>query len=235
MTAVMAEALKPGEINLEALRACVEDLQSKVEKVSSSLADSRLRLQDLTAERSTLILPARSGKNTSAQKRLYAIDEQLSALNRDISDDQAALSELEAQLDAAQIDLERTEWESQRSSVRALLEERLNGKTGAAIQKAVDALVAALQSAAEKDEQAKAALLAFEPSLGRDLRPLSMAVFGRSRLAAWKLQRVLPVDSREFGHSRALDGKEFAEEDRNQYCRVIEALDGLKLVFRDRR
>ncbi len=235
MTAVTAEAPKASEVTLGTLRARVRELEDKVEKVRSSLACSRAEQENLTGERASLILPARSGKNASAQKRLYAIDEQLAGLNRDLCDDQAALSELETRLDAAQVDLEIREWETQRSTVRLLLEEGLKGQAGDAIQMAVDALLSALQAANEKDEEARAALVAFEPSLARDLRPLAMATHGRSRLAAWKLQRVLPVDTREFGNGRALAEKEFAEEDRNQYRRVLDALDGLKLVFRDRR
>ena len=102
MTAVMTEAPKTGEATLENLRARAGELEAKVENLRTSLADSRRRLESLTAERGSLVLPARSGKDASAQKRLYAIDEQLAVLKRDVADDGEALSELSAQFDSAQ-------------------------------------------------------------------------------------------------------------------------------------
>ena len=83
MTAVMTEAPKTGEATLENLRARAGELEAKVENLRTSLADSRRRLESLTAERGSLVLPARSGKDASAQKRLYAIDEQLAVLGVD--------------------------------------------------------------------------------------------------------------------------------------------------------
>ena len=118
MTAVMTEAPKTGEATLENLRARAGELEAKVENLRTSLADSRRRLESLTAERGGLVLPARSGKDASAQKRLYAIDEQLAVLKRDVADDGEALSELSAQFDSAQNDLERAEWECDRAAVR---------------------------------------------------------------------------------------------------------------------
>jgi len=231
MTAVIAEAGKPEETAFEDLRAFAEQAEKRVEKLTASLADSRLRRENLMAERGTLVLPARAEKNSAAQKRLLAIDEQLQALNRDIRDDEAALSYLAERLASAQQNVERAEWELKRAAVRKMITARLTGKTVAAIEKAVDALSEALSAAIDEDEAIRVAMLEFEPGLRREMKPLQMAGFERSRLAAWKLQGQLPVDTREFGNNQALRGREFADGDRQQYGQLLEALDRLELVF----
>jgi chromosome segregation ATPase len=231
MTAETTEARKSEEPALEDLNALADRAEKAVNKLSASLADSRRRRETLTAERGSLVLPARSQKDSSAQKRLYAIDEQLSVLDRDVRDDEAALSELNKQLSSARENLERAEWEAGRAGVRKMIEARLTGKTVTTVEKAVDALAAALQSATDEDQAIRVAMLKFEPSLSRETRPLQMAGFQRSRIAAWKLQNLIPVDTREFGHSRALADKKFADFDRQHYGELLQALDRLELVF----
>jgi chromosome segregation ATPase len=236
MTAVTTEVLKSEESTVEDLRTFADRAEKAVDKLSASLADSRLRRENLTAERGSLVLLARSQKDSGAQERLYAIDEQLSVLNRDIRDDEAALSELNKQLSSAQQSLERAEWEQRRSVVRKMVQGRLTGKTTAAIEKAVSALVAALQAAIDDDEAIKVAMLEFEPRLRRETKPLQTAGSQRSRLAAWKLRSVLPVDRREFGFNggyggRAFTKMQFADFDQRHFGELLEALDRLELVF----
>lgn len=227
----MTAVTKTKDTALEDLRTFADCADKEIRKLNASLVDSRRRQEDLTAERGSLVLPARSQKDGGAQKRLYAIDEQLSVLSRDIRDDEAALSELNSQLSSARQGLERAEWEQRRSGVRKLVEARLAGKKIAAIEKAVSELGVALQSAIDEDDAIKAAILEFEPGLRRETKPLQTAGFERSRLAAWKLRNVLPVDSREFGFSRAFADKQFADSDRRHYGELLDALDRLELVF----
>jgi len=231
MTAVMTEARKIEEPTLEDLRTFATRAEKAVERLSASLLDSQRRVENLTVERRDLVVPARSGRDARAQKRLNEIDEQLSILRRDNLDDETALTNLRAQLTQAQNNLERAEWELERASVRRMIKGRLEGKSIAAIQDAVDTLAKAMQTAKDEDEAINVAMLKFEPALCRDSRPLRMASTMRSLVAAYKLQKVLPVDTREFGSSRTFEEKSFAFFDHHYYDELIEALDRLELVF----
>lgn len=231
MTTTIVEGKENREAALDGLRAQATGLEQKVNELAESLATSRLRCENLIAERGSLVVAARSQKNNTAQKRLNAIDEQLIPLKRNIQDDGAALAELSAHLVLAQNDVERAEWELRRAAVRKLIEERLAGKTAGAIEKAVNVLENALRAAKDEDELILSAMVRFEPRLGRETRPLRMATFERARLAAYKLKDQLPVDSREFGYNQVLKGKEFGESDRRQYGELLQALDRLELVF----
>jgi len=82
----------------------------------------------------------RAQKNAAAQKRLAAIDEQLTILDREIADDETALAELRAQLTVAQNSIELAEWEGRRAVVRKMLVNRLSGAAAARLEKAAIAL-----------------------------------------------------------------------------------------------
>ena len=82
MTAAATAAPETSKPSLEDLRARAGELKEQVETLESSLASSRSKLQDLLTERSTLVVPAHSGKDQGAQKRLNAIDEQSAVLKR---------------------------------------------------------------------------------------------------------------------------------------------------------
>ncbi len=111
MTPTATAAPETSTTSPEDLRARVPDLKEQVEKLESSLASSRARLLNLLTERSTLVLPARSGKDRSAQKRLDSVDEQTPVLKRDIADDETALADLRREFVSAENAVELHEWE----------------------------------------------------------------------------------------------------------------------------
>ncbi len=231
MSTAIAKSGEIKETSLGELRARADGLESEVQKLEASLVASRLRQENLIAERGSLIVPARSQKNPDAQKRLRAIGEQSGPLAQDIADDEAALSELKGQLCSAEENLEREEWELQRTEVRRMLEARLKGKNLAAIEKAIRDLAVALQAAADEDEAVRVATLSFAPSLHREVSSLIKAGRERSRFAAWMLRDVLPVDTRELGNNQAWTGRGFGDTDRLFYGRMLASLDGLSLRF----
>lgn len=231
MTAVMTEARKNEEPTLEDLRTFADRAEKAVREHEASLANARCRRESLRAERGSLVHPARVQKDSKAQKRVYEIDEQVPALDRDIRDDETVLGDMKRRLSLAQQNLERAEWELKRSAVRKMVEARLSGNSVAAIEKAVKALATALQSAIDEDEAIRVAALNFTPHLVRDLRYLQMAGLDRSRLAAFKLQNALPIDMQAVGFGRALADRQFTDSDRQQYGEILKAIDRLELVF----
>jgi chromosome segregation ATPase len=175
-------------------------------------------------------LPARSGKDASAQKRLYAIDEQLAVLKRDVADDGEALSELSAQFDSAQNDLERAEWECDRAAVRKLLTARIEGKTAAKLEKAANEFAEALKVAAEEDESIAAALVTFEPSLHQEAGDLKRRTRYRAQILSVKFVNLLCIDTTDARPSQ-LHGRDIREQDPVPFRAALEALDRLELVF----
>ena len=236
MTVATKEAPKAKDFaTLNDLRAFAEVEENRVETLKASLAEARMKRESLTAERDGLVMKARVEKDLGAQTRLNEIDGQLLTLNRDIGDDENVLKQLAEQLSSAQENLYRAEWEQGRSVVRKMIETRLTGKSVKAIEKAVEALNEALRAASNEDDAINAAMLEFEPGLAREMKPLQLAGSERSRLAAWKLRDVLPVDTREFPRGYRgewpLDGKTFAGSDQWQYEQLLKSLDRLELVF----
>jgi chromosome segregation ATPase len=230
MTAVMTEAPKTGEATLENLRARAGELEAKVENLRTSLADSRRRLESLTAERGSLVLPARSGKDASAQKRLYAIDEQLAVLRRDVADDGEALSELSIHLGSAQNELERAEWERDRDAVRKLLTARIEGKTAAKLEKVANEFAEALKAAAKEDESIAAALVTFEATLHGEAGDVRRRTRHRAQILSVKFVNLLCIDTTQARPSQ-LHGRDIREEDPVPFRAALEALDRLELVF----
>jgi chromosome segregation ATPase len=232
MTAVAAAAPETTDTSLGDLRARAGELKGQVEKLELSLGSSRGRLQELLAERSGLILPARSGNDRGAQKRLDAIDEQVPVLKRDLGLDEAALAELRAQLISAENAVELAEWEIRRAEVRERITARLTGKIDAAIEKAVDSLAAALKAAQDEDESIAAAVASFVPALGREVRTTQRSAgSARRNLAALRLRKLLPIDEMQIkGWSFGEDPK-FVDRTRQYYGEILEALDRLALVF----
>ena len=233
MTATIVGNEQSSETNLESLRVCVAELNQATKGLTESLVSSRLRKDNLVAERGPLVLPARSQKDSRAQKRLNAIDEQLIPLKRDIADDEAALAELSAQLVLARNDVERAEWELRRVAVRRMIESCAQGKRAAMIEKAVNALSDTLQAAKDEDDAIRAAMLSFDPRLHRETRPLAAAESQRSSLAGWKLKDLLPIDITEFRYPYrdVLSRMEFAEIDSRFLGTLLEAINRLELVF----
>jgi hypothetical protein len=232
MTAVKTEATKSEEPPLDDLRMRVDSLKKAIDALSTSQTDLRQRRDSLMAERASLIVSARSKKDSGAQMRLYAIDEQLAVLNRDVRDDEVAFGEINRQLSSAQQTLERAEWEKRRADVRALIEGRLYSKTIDKIEEATGALVSALRSANTEDEAVRIAVRGFEPSLWRELDYAIRATKDRRvRLAAHWLREVLPIDAEVAGYGRDLDEETFGTRDRRDYAQLLSNLDGLELVF----
>jgi chromosome segregation ATPase len=172
----------------------------------------------------------RAQKNAAAQKRLAAIDEQLTILDREIADDETALAELRAQLTVAQNSIELAEWEGRRAVVRKMLVNRLSGAAAARLEKAAIALEKVFGELTEEDKQIGEALTAFEPkfrSMERSIRVLSQY---RGRLVGYYLRQVIPSEG--IGHFMSLyEGRDFAGVDQGEYGRALEDLDNLELVF----
>lgn len=228
MARTMTEVAEIENAASDALAARVAELSETIEKVKKSLAKSSERLENLTAERGPLVLPARSQNSAVAQKRLREIDQDLIVVNRDIADDKTALVELEAQRTKAQNDIALSEWESRRAEVRKLLVRRLNAKVGAKLQKAVDNLRAELAAAEQEDETIFRTLIAFHRTLEcQEIRRLKKL---RSCAFSARLQGLLAIDTRELRGSSA-QNLDMGDEDQRAFETALESLDYLRLVF----
>ena len=104
-------------IDPSSLRAIATSVEKEIHVISLSLAGAREQEETLSAERKSLVLPARSKKDREAQNRIAAIDELLAPLSRDIADDEAALSSLGNQLTALKNDIARAEWDEKRAAI----------------------------------------------------------------------------------------------------------------------
>ncbi len=232
MTAVAIAAPETNGTSLGDLRARAGELKGQVEKLELSLGSSRGRLQELLAERSTLILPARSGNDPSAQKRLNAIDEQSAVLKRDVADDETALAELRAQFTSAESDAELAEWEIRRAEVRKFITARLTGKTAAAIEKAIDSLATALKAARDEDESIARAVASFAPGLHRRGRMTQQSGDRvRGLLGALRLRDFVPIERMDLRTFSDAAHEGFVGWDRKYYGDILEELDNLVLVF----
>lgn len=229
MSTTTAKSGEIEETELDELRTRVVALGSEIQKLEGSLATSRLRRENLIAERGPLILPARSQKNADAQKRLRTIDEGLAHLTRDVADDQAAISELKEQLRSAEERVVREEWEIRRAAVRKLLADRGRGATEAKLEKLASELAAALRAAAEEDECICAKVIAFERSLYGGISELRRRARERNNIIAAKFFGLLPIDTREV-RPIVYSGKILGSEV-GPVIQTLAALDDLELVF----
>jgi flagellar biosynthesis chaperone FliJ len=228
-----AVTTKTGEIDKAAiakLRSCVGELERGVEKLGKSLVECRGRREKLIAERGSLVLLARSGKDKAAQDRLYAIDEQLTPLKQNIADDESALAELTDQLESAQNNLFAAEWEARRSQLRERLIARLNSGVSEALEKATETLLTQMEAAIEEDRRIESLVVAFEPRLHGPASELRKLRRVRAELLGWRLRDVLPIDTRGQ-NVQAMQGREIATSDQRFYGGVLESLDRLELVL----
>jgi hypothetical protein len=219
-----------GKMPLENLEARVDQLQESVDGLDRSLATSQQRRSELAAEREALILPARLRKDAGAQKRLGAIDTELERIKHDVSDDGDAKAELARQLAFAKNELALAKWESRRAEIRELLERRLEGKTARNLEKLANNLATALKTAADEDEQAFADIVAFEPGLRSDARPLQGLRELRGRIILQSFGDLLPNEV-HWMQRQLLKDKNIAEEESRAYGRIRLTLDCLELVF----
>ena len=88
-TAMVIDSLR---IDPKSLRSIAASVQKEIELVEQSLSSDRELQAKLSTERELLILPARSKKDKAAQTRLNEIDEQLTPLARNISDEGTIVS-----------------------------------------------------------------------------------------------------------------------------------------------
>jgi chromosome segregation ATPase len=229
ITAMTASSKNDDTVPTEAY-AHVSELGITIKKINRSLADSNHRRESLTAERGPLVLPARAQKNASAQKRLTAIDEQLAILNREIADDETALSELQTQLTLAQNDVVRAEWEGKRAEVRNQLTVRLETNTASKLQKAVDELAAAIKAANEEDEKVALTITAFSRNLSRAATHIRSMGKVRSHLFSLQLEKLLVIDTRQINRY-SVANIDIETEDRKASEAALNQLDDLELVF----
>ena len=96
------------------------DIVREIERLKSSIASARANLKEQKAIRGELVVLARVQKDKGAQNSLYAIDKDSTRDNQDIADDEAALREMEVQLDAVRNAIFAAEWEARRAELRAV-------------------------------------------------------------------------------------------------------------------
>lgn len=232
MNTVITEAEKIEEPTLENLRAIADLAEKRLQKFTASLVDSRARREKLVMERGSLVVPARVEKNTAAQKRLLAIDEQLVALNRDIKDDETVLSDLTEKLAFAHQNLERAEWEAKREEVRARLVSRIASGVDLQIEKAARQLASLLLSTAAQDEELSMALLRFDRHLRTEGGAIAKSGDMRARFVGLHLSKAAQniIDTRSV-MPQFLDGRTAEEINRIVYQNAVKALDDLELIF----
>ncbi len=206
------------------------DIVREIERLKSSIASARANLKEQKAIRGELVVLARVQKDKGAQNSLYAIDKDSTRDNQDIADDEAALREMEVQLDAVRNAIFAAEWEARRAELRAVLVAPLEGKNSAKPGKAAQTLASELKAASEEDEQIALLLTNFEPNLRGSADELKKRASVRADIIGANLSNLLPIQlSSQF--VRTMKGRDVDEVDRQSYALALEALDRLELVF----
>ncbi|MGA2850995.1 MAG: hypothetical protein ABSE46_18495 [Terracidiphilus sp.] len=229
LTTATTKPSKTDAATIAKLRARIGELECEAQKLEDFLTASRLRKEQLIAERAPLVRLARSQKDAEAQNRLYEIDEQLASLKRDMGDDESALAEATSQLASTRSDLSVAEWETRRKEVRECVAKHLSGEVPEAVEKAATELATLLQAAADEDQEIYARIVAFEPGLhgvAGDLRKLQKI---RAEVIGFRLRNVLAIDTR--GKTIVgMQDKDVPLYDRRRYADALEALDRLEPV-----
>lgn len=211
-------------------RGRIAGSEERLAKLNASLAAAQQRQLELRGERETLVRAARLDGNAAAQKRLYAIDEELAHLACDLSDDRALAENLSEELAAAERARIALDWEERREKVRGILASRLEGRTPAKVLKAAKDLAEALRTAEAEDREAYEALRRLDEGRTRSWKPVAVAHCDLARFATAELRNVLSVDTRgiQVGRISRID---IGEGYRRVYKEAVEQLDRLELVF----
>lgn len=226
-----SKAENSGGAVLDDPRLLVTEIEGRLATLNASLAAARQRQSELNQERAGLVRAARLEGKADAQKRLRVIDDELTNLSRDVSDDSTVVEALTEELAAAERARITAEWEEQRNKIRALLISRAEGQTAANVIGAARALVEALKKAAAEDREVYEALCAFDERRAREWTSVARATDELARLAAVELWKVLPIDGREVSVAMINSGRDAVKQDRRFYSETLSYLDRLELVL----
>jgi len=228
MNAAATTEESSNKTKLEKIEARICELTESLAKLDQTLSASLARQAALASERQALVLAARVRKESAAQKRLDAIDQEISRLTRDIADDRSAVSDLTRELEEARRASVRSEWERRKAELCAALQSRLEAKSSQKIDAAVAALVEALDEQTAADQLLSGELIKFDRGLRSVAKEIGRLSSHRGTILAAKLYGRMPVSL--FGPEYSLRNRSVREEVGRRYQDALESLDSLELL-----
>lgn len=231
MTAASARAQNVGAAPSSAptdLAVQIDELTARIDSLVASKSTTESRKSALNAERRSLLVPARVDRDAAAQKRLREVDENLSALERELADDQAALDDLSGRLDGAKKAQITAVWEARRTEVRNLLSARRDSELAATILRLAKELNNAIETASEQDKECERGFARLGARAGAYPR-LSSAHRRLAQFAAREIMDVMEIPA-FVAQPQYLRDRDAVAEDRAVYERAIKELDDLELI-----